>query len=112
VAKPRRKSLPEETVKVLNHRLTEVENSLKRNSATLVVTENQRAKVLRALVAAELDADALLAAVRVLAEQVSSTTAAGRRARKEARLELAARSIAPPSTLGAPRNRPKVKRKK
>ena len=51
-------------------------------------------------------------AVRVLAEQVSRTTIAGRKARKEARDHLEGSGIYPPHTLGRSRASPKKKRKK
>jgi len=110
--KKRKRTLPEETIKMLNRRLDLVEKDLKKKQQLLAATENSYNRVLRGVTAAEDDAEALMDAVRVLAEQVTSTTSPGRKARQAARTILATRRIPPPSTLGTPRKRSKASKKK
>jgi hypothetical protein len=110
--KKRKRTLPEETIKILNTRLDWVEKDLKKKEAALAAAENAYYRVLRGVTAADDDAEALMNAVRVLAAEVPSNTAPCRKARAAARQFLEARKIPPPSTLGASRNRPKGKKKK
>ena len=105
-------SLSEVALKVLRQDLHEAQSDLRAARKALAGVENGAAAQERRLVAAELDAEALLNAVRALAVAVPSTTAAGRRVRAEARQYLEARRIKPPSSLGASRRPPKKRAKK
>lgn len=106
--KKRAQTLPEVTLAVVRATLVSTEARLDIKERLLARVENVHAKVLRAQVAAEADAEALMNAVRVLADQVSSTTHAGRTARTDARQFLEERKIQPPHTLGF--SRPKRKK--
>lgn len=74
--------------------------------------ENKRLKHEQRTAIAEYVREALFDAVRLLAEQVSSKTAKGRRARERARVVLEHKDITPPGTLGPSRVREKTKKKK
>lgn len=110
--KERKRTLPEETIKVLNVALEAAEVDAKATKISLAAAENAYYRERRKVTNVDGDIDALMGAIRALADQVTSKTSPGRRARHEARELLAARKIPPPSTLGAPRNRPKVRKKR
>jgi hypothetical protein len=103
---PKKKTkLKKELMDVLRERAKTFEAKVRVLSAQVAAHENSQAKLLRNQVASEADAEALLKAVRVLAEHVPRDLAACRRAREVARELLEARKIRPPHTLGDSRKR-------
>lgn len=110
-AKKTEQTLQAVTVKVLSDRVGELDQELNRMKELLAASENLHYRQKREQVAAVDDAEMLMNAIRILAAEVPSQTGPGRRARKAARDLLTARRIPYPSTLGAPRNRPKKAKK-
>lgn len=113
-SKPKKKpqTLQSVTISVLQRQLKKTEEEVRSLSLSLANKEDAQARLERRANAAEDDAEAMLGAIRVLASGVPWTTATGRRVRSEARDLLVSRKITPPSTLGSPRKRAKIKKKK
>jgi ribosomal protein L19E len=106
------KDLKTQTIEMLRRKLRASEEERISVKARLRECENALGKFSRTAKAAEDELEAWMDAVRVLAEQVSNTTGAGRRARVEARQILEAKKIRPPHSLGTSRNRKKASKKK
>lgn len=107
---PRKKTVKDQLFSVLQTENKELHTQLAANKRYLAEQENLRLKLSRAKDTAEDDREILYDVVRILADQVTAKTAAGRKAREEARKLLEKNKIAPPSTLGSSRNRKPLKR--
>ncbi len=92
-----------------NKRLESKNRSLLSQVAKL---ENQWVKLEQRALVAEDVREALYDAIRVLAEQVGSKTASGRKAREGARNLLERADITPPGTLGSSRVQKKKRKRR
>ena len=102
----------EEVLKLLRKENKELEVKTRSLMRQVSALENDRLHIEGRTVVAEGRQEALFNALRILAEQVSKTTAKGRRARQEARKVLKDLKITPPVTLGSSRVRKKKRRKR
>lgn len=92
-------------VVVLRSKVAELETEINALKVNLAFHENQHLKLERGKTSAEEHAEILFNACRILADAVTNSTSAGRRAREEARELMESNKIRPPSTLGSSRSR-------
>lgn len=106
------KSLSDEAVDLYTSEIAALKHEVKVLKQRVLAHDKKEAGWLRSVRSATADVDALLEAVSILADSISSARREGRKVRAEARRLLESRGILPPSTLGSSRNRPKSGSKK
>jgi len=103
------KDAQQQMLAVVQQQNKELKARIKNLEGQLSSLENSALKAESRITKAEDDREALFAAVRALAVEVSVKTSAGIAARSFARKKLESRKITPPSTLGKSRQRRQVK---
>ena len=111
-AKPKKDKLQAEIINAQREHLRENDKTIHSLKKEVAVLENGFARVSRRVTAAEDEAEALLSAVRVLAEEIPRNTTDGKKVRATARKLLEKQKIRPPHTHGSSRNKKAKKRRR